>query len=105
VDPSEHRLVELLEAIQSMYIEIGGSGHPWLARLLDEDGCRDPKTLNYLAATASGTLQDRIFSAANHDREPLGGFDAFNERYRSLLSEAVVLAHDLRLPAARDYHP
>ena len=59
-------------------------------------------TLNYLTATASGTLRDRIFSGFNHDHEPPDGFDAFNQRYQALLHEAVELATALGLPAARD---
>jgi hypothetical protein len=63
----------------------------------------DPRTLNYLAATASGTPQDRIFCEENHDQKPTEGFDAFNNRYRDLIDEAAVLAHQLGLPAGRDY--
>jgi hypothetical protein len=58
-----------------------------IAALLDPTARHDPSTLNYLAATASGTPQDRIFCEANHDHEPAEGFAVFNDRYRELVRQ------------------
>ena len=101
MDAREARLVEVLEALGSMFIEAGRSAHPMIEQLLDPSSRRSDATLNYLTATASGTPQDQEFSAFNGDREPAGGYDAFNRRYRQLVDEAAELAAELGLPAAR----
>ena len=85
-----------------MWVEATGLEHPTINTLLDPMQRSSDRTLNYLTATASGTLRDRIFCAANHDREPEEGFDRLNDRYQALLHEAIDLATALQLPAARD---
>jgi hypothetical protein len=102
VDERERRLIELLTTLNAMFEQAGGGGHPWIDQLLDPAGRRDVRTSNYLTATASGTLRDRIFCAENHDSEPAVGFEAFNQRYCELLGEATKLAKELDLPAASD---
>src|SRR4051794_16254222 len=100
VDEREERLVEMLGALNEMWVEASGSAHPMIGCLLDPAQRRSEGTVNYLTATASGTLRDRIFSDTNHDAEPREGFANFNERYQALLHEAVDLATALGLPAA-----
>jgi hypothetical protein len=96
----EVRLVHVLGQLQAMHIVATGASHPSLDKLTDPEGRRDPATLNWLVATASGTLPDRWFCAENGDREPDEGFPSFNSRWTELLTEAAALAADLRLPAA-----
>jgi hypothetical protein len=102
MDQREQRLIDLLEELNAMWAEATGFNHPTIDCLLDPQQRRSDATRNYLTATASGTLRDRIFSAFNHDHEPPEGFDDLNERYQTLLHEAVELANALGLPAARD---
>ena len=104
-DPREQRLVAVLNEMQGMVREATGTDHAVITGLLDSGRRRDPATLNYLAATASGTLRDRYFCAGNHDREPPEGFGPFNRRWEQLVDEAAQLAHDLGFPSGRDYRP
>jgi hypothetical protein len=102
VDDSEDGLVDVLNQLNAMWVEETGLTHPMIDSLLDPVQRRSARTLNYLTATASGTLRDRIFCELNHDPTPAEGFTRFNERYQGLLHEAVDLAVALDLPAARD---
>ena len=83
-----------------MFIAATGKSHGMVDQLLDRQDRRSESTFIYLVATASGTLRDREFCAANGDSEPPEGFSEFNLRYRTLLAEALTLASKLQLPAA-----
>ena len=83
-----------------MYIAATGSSHPHLDDLIDPKARHHPKTLNYLVASAPGTLQDRYFAPANGDRITDAEKDEFNARYRQRLEEAATLAKKLMWPAA-----
>ena len=96
----EVRLGHVLGQLRAMHVVATRASHPWLDKLMDPEGRRDPATLNWLVATASGTLSDRWFCAENGDREPNEGFPSFNSRWGELLTEAAGLAAELRLPAA-----
>ena len=71
MDSREVRLVEAVIEMREMLRETTGQSHPVIEALLDADRRRDPATLNWLAATSSGTLQDRYFTAANSPRPRL----------------------------------
>jgi len=100
--PGERRFDEVLLALRDMFMRAQGSSPIMLEDLIDPTVRREPRTLNYLVASASGTLQDRYFTPANGDKITGNEKDEFNARYRALLDEAVELAWRLSLPAARD---
>jgi hypothetical protein len=104
VTTDEDEFDAVLRQLQAMWDEATGSTvpHDHLVALLDPATRRDPSTRNYLAATASGTLQDRWFSPANGDKLPPESVEEFNRRYRELLERALDLADRLGLPAAAD---
>lgn len=96
---AEGQLDEKLIELQAMFVAAGRDPHPHIEALLDPGLRHDAATLNYLDATASGTLRDQEFSAGNGDRPPPAGFADFNARYQHLLTEVRALADELRLPA------
>jgi len=100
VEEIETRLVEVLGQLRAMQVLASGTSHPALDGLTTPAGRRAPATLNWLVATASGTLRDRWFCSENGDREPDEGYASFNVRWGTLLTEAAELAAELRLPAA-----
>lgn len=101
----ESRLVAELEATRALFIEATGGSHPHLDSLLDPVQRDGPATLNFLAASASGTLWDHEFSSEAGHREPVDGFQECNRRYRAHLARAWALASELGLPSARDRGP
>jgi hypothetical protein len=72
VDDAERRFVEAVETLRGMYVEARGESHPWLDGLLSSATRRSPMTLNWLVATASGTLLDAYFCSENGDRKTAG---------------------------------
>lgn len=100
--PDERRFDDVLLALRDMFVRAQGFSPNMLEDLIDPTVRREPRTLNYLVASASGTLQDRYFTPANRDKITENEEDEFNARYRALLDEAVELAWRLSLPAARD---
>src|SRR6185312_13911186 len=96
----EERLVSVLEELQSIFIAALGTTHEHLEALIDPVSRKSSRTLNYLVATASGTLLDQIFSPPYQDRVGTESFDQLNGRYQRLLAEALDLASELGLPAA-----
>src|SRR5947209_18978364 len=99
MDPSEARFVDLLKGIRSILLEMNGTSHPMLEDLLNPETRTSPKTFNYLVATASGTLQDRWFSAEDAKGLSSQEVDEINDRYHSLLNEALRSARELGLPS------
>jgi hypothetical protein len=98
----EQRFEEVVLAMRELFTRARGFSPRMLEDLIDPKLRRDPRTLNYLVASATGTLQDSYFTPANHDKITENEKDEFNRKYRALLDEAVELAFRLSLPAARD---
>jgi hypothetical protein len=96
----EKRLLDVLAELQKMHVRATGAEHAHLAALLDPKTRHHPRTLNYLVASAPGTLQDAYFSPENGNRVARDEVVEFNAAYRDLLDEAVDLGRKLMWPAA-----
>lgn len=99
----QERLTEVLVEMRTIWLAASGSSHAHLDALVDPAVRDDPATRNYLAAGASGTIRDRIFSPLNGDRVTAEEARSVNDRHRDLLAEATALSVRLGLPATADW--
>jgi hypothetical protein len=99
MDSSEARFVDLLTSLRSILLEMNGTSHPMLEDLLNPETRASPKTFNYLVATASGTLQDQWFSTEDANGPSSEELAEINDRYHTLLNEALRIARELGLPS------
>lgn len=99
----QERLTEILDEMRAIWVSVSGSSHAHLDALLDPARRDDPATRNYLAAGASGTIRDRIFSPLNGDHVTETDARSVNDRHRDLLEQATALSVRLGLPATADW--